>query len=111
MTGGPRSDARANGTSIDCAARHNSPPASRVCWRRMTDGDDPELLALLESHAALLEAASRLTVLSERLLRHAEPQLTRQGVDDARREIVTTRAALTQLDAMVTLRRQQLRSM
>jgi hypothetical protein len=69
------------------------------------------LVALLESHAALLEAANRLTVLSERLLRHATPQLTRQEADDARRELETTRAALTHLDALITLRRQQLRTM
>jgi hypothetical protein len=71
-------------TRIDHAACRTRRPRVAYAGGRMTDADDPELVALLESYAELLEAATRLTVLSERLLHHARPQLTAADADDAR---------------------------
>jgi hypothetical protein len=74
--------------------------------------DDPELLALLDSYAELLEALRRLTTLSERLLERAEGRkpLTSQEAADARRELEITRS-IERLEAMLTMRRQKLRVM
>jgi hypothetical protein len=60
--------------------------------------DDPELLALLDSYAELLDGMRRLTTLAERLLERAEKHLTAQESADARRELDTARDAVERLD-------------
>jgi hypothetical protein len=66
--------------------------------------DDPEVTELLDTSRELIEAIRRLLLLSGRLLSRAT--LTSDEAKDAKPE---TRELLEQLDAMLTLRRQQLR--
>jgi hypothetical protein len=75
--------------------------------------DDPELTEWLASYRELLDAMRRLTALTERLLQRGAhgPLLSAEEAQDAHRDLEATRTAVEQLDAMLTLRRQQLRPM
>jgi hypothetical protein len=68
---------------------------------------------LLDAAEALLETLRRSLTQSERLLERAATgkPLTPQETRDVRAEIDGTRAGIEQLEAMLTLRRQQMRRM
>jgi hypothetical protein len=65
--------------------------------------------ALLDALSELLEAMRRLALLTERLA--ARASLSTDAVGQVRYEIETTRNGVEKIDAMLTLRRQNLRPM
>jgi hypothetical protein len=71
--------------------------------------DDPEVAALVDTCHALLEGMRRLALLTERLA--ARASLSPDDAREARQEIKTTRQSIEQIDAMLMLRRQDLRPM
>jgi hypothetical protein len=71
--------------------------------------DHPEVAALLDTCHALLDGKRRLALLTERLAARASRSADKAR--DAHQEIETTRRGIERLDAMLTLRRQDLRPM
>jgi hypothetical protein len=73
--------------------------------------DDPELVSLLNRYTELLEAMRRLATLAEKLLERASTTtpLTSEEAAQARHEIDVALDGIERIDAMLTLRRQQLR--
>jgi hypothetical protein len=75
--------------------------------------DDPELVSLLNGYTELVEAMRRLATLAEVLLHRASTAtpLTSEEAAQARHQIDVARDGIEHIDAMLTLRRQQLRPM
>jgi hypothetical protein len=75
----------------------------------MAAADDPEVSSLLAALSELLEARRRAALLAERLA--ARASLTADEARDVRHEIQTVRDGAERMDAMITMRRQNLRPM
>ena len=69
----------------------------------------PEVAALLDTLCELIEALRRSALLAERLV--ARASLTTDEARDVRHEIQTVRDFAERMEAMITLRRQNLRPM